>query len=190
MQTGHRLPRVGVARGHKPAMSVEAFLDAVSERTPAPGGGASAAVGCALAAALVEMAGRFGGLDDTVARAGALRSRALALRDADLEAYLPVLEALRLPRQDPERAARLHDASSSAAGPPLAVAEAAAEVAELARSVAEAGRPALRGDALAGADLAAGAARAAARLVEINLAEAPGDARVARARAAVARASG
>ena len=116
MRTGHRLPRVGVARGHKPAMSVEAFLDAVSERTPAPGGGASAAVGCALAAALVEMAGRFGELDDAVARAGALRARALELRDADLEAYLPVLEALRLPREDPERAARLRDASSAAAG--------------------------------------------------------------------------
>lgn len=171
-------------------MSVEAFLDAVSERTPAPGGGASAAVGCALAAALVEMAGRFGGLDDAVAKAGALRARALASRDADLDAYVPVLEALRLPRDDPARAARLRDASSAAAGPPLAVAEAAAEVATLARSVAEAGRPALRGDALAGADLAAGAARAAARLVEINLADAPGDARVERARAAVARASG
>ena len=63
-------------------------------------------------------------------------------------------------------------------------------MATLARSVAEAGRPALRGDALAGADLAAGAARAAARLVEINLADAPEDARVERARAAVARASG
>ena len=112
MRTGHRLPRVGVARGHKPAMSVEAFLDAVSERTPAPGGGASAAVGCALAAALVEMAGLFGELDDAVARAGALRARALELRDADLEAYLPVLEALRLPREDPERAARLRRSRS------------------------------------------------------------------------------
>ncbi len=99
---------------------------------------------------------------------------------------MPVLEALRLPRDDPERAARLRDASSTAAGPPLEIAEAAAEVAELARSVAEAGRPALRGDALAGADLAAGAARAAARLVEINV---PGDPRVERARAAVARAT-
>ena len=133
------------------------------------------------------MAGRFGGLDDAVARAGALRARALALRDEDLEAYVPVLEALRLPRDDPARARRLRDASSTAAEPPLAIAEAAAEVAELARTVAAAGRPALRGDALAGADLAAGAARAAARLVEINV---PGDPRVERARAAVARASG
>ena len=81
---------------------------------------------------------------------------------------------------------RLRDASSAAAEPPLAIAEAAAEVAELGRTVAAEGRPALRGDALAGADLAAGAARAAARLVEINV---PGDPRVERARAAVARAT-
>jgi formiminotetrahydrofolate cyclodeaminase len=40
----------------------------------------------------------------------------------------------------------------------------------LARDVAAAGKPGLRGDALAGADIATGAARAAARLVEINLA--------------------
>jgi hypothetical protein len=59
----------------------------------------------------------------------------------------------------------------------------------LARELAEAGKPGLRGDALAGADLAAGAARAAARLVEINLAGEPDDPRLGRARDAVARAA-
>ena len=63
-------------------------------------------------------------------------------------------------------------------------------MAVLARAVAKAGKPALRGDALAGADLAAAAARAAARLVEIDLAEAPDDGRLARAEAAAARAAG
>lgn len=190
MRTGHRLAPCGVARGHNPAVSASEFLDAVSARTPAPGGGAAAALGCALGAALVEMAARFGGLEPAVARAGALRAEAMRLGEADLAAYAPVLEALRLPREDPARAERLRAASSAAAEVPLAVAEAAAEVGALARSVAEDGRPALRGDALAGADLAAGAARAAARLVEINLDGAPGDPRVARAREAVVRATG
>jgi formiminotetrahydrofolate cyclodeaminase len=81
-------------------------------------------------------------------------------------------------------------AKAVAAEVPLGIAETAAAVAELARSLAAAGRPGLVGDALAGADIAAGAARAAARLVEINLADAPDDPRVARARAAVARAAG
>ena len=163
------------------------FLDAVAARTPAPGGGAGAAFACALAAALVEMAARFAELDEAAARAAALRAEVLRLREDDLAAYAPVLEALALPRDDPERAARVARASSAAAGPPLAIAEAAAEVAALGRDVAGAGKPALRGDALAGADLAAGAARAAARLVEINV---PGDARAERARDAARRATG
>jgi formiminotetrahydrofolate cyclodeaminase len=167
-------------------MTLEDFLDAVGDRTPAPGGGAGAAVGCALGAALTEMAARFAGLDDVAARAGELRARGLALADEDLEAYAPVLAALRLPADDPARPEAIRAASSAAAEVPLAIAEAAAEVVALARDVAADGRPALRGDALAGADLAAGAARAAARLVEINLAGAPDDPRLARARAASA----
>jgi formiminotetrahydrofolate cyclodeaminase len=170
-------------------MTPETFIAAVAERTPAPGGGAAAGVGCALGAALVEMAARFAGLDEATARAAELRAEGIRLADADLAAYAPVLAALRLPADDPGRADALAAARSGAAEVPLAIAEAAASVAVLAREVAAAGKPALRGDALAGADIAAGAARAAGRLVEINLGEEPDDARVARAREAVARAS-
>jgi formiminotetrahydrofolate cyclodeaminase len=177
-----------VARGHNAAkwgiaVSLETFLAAVAERTPAPGGGAAAAAGCALGAALAEMAARFAGRDDDAAQAAGLCSEALRLGEADLTAYAPVLAAA----GDPERLAA---AKAAAADVPLAIAETAAAVAELARSLASAGRPGLVGDALAGADLAAGAARAAARLVEINLDGGADDARVARARAAVTRASG
>jgi formiminotetrahydrofolate cyclodeaminase len=168
-------------------VTLEGFLAAVAERTPAPGGGAAAAIGCALAAALAEMAARFAGRDDAVERAAALRERGLALAEEDLTAYAPVLAALRLPPDDPARPEVLRAASSAAADVPLAIAETAASVVVLARELAESGRPGLRGDALAGADLAAGAARAAARLVEINLTEAPDDARLARAREAVRR---
>jgi formiminotetrahydrofolate cyclodeaminase len=170
-------------------MTLEAFLASVGARTAAPGGGAGAAVGCALGAALAEMAARFAGLESEAARAAALRGEGLALAEADHAAYAPVLEAMRRPADDPERADALRAALSVAADVPLAIAEAAASAAALARDVAERGKPALRGDALAGADLAAGAARAAARLVEINLAGEAGDPRLARARAAVARAA-
>jgi methenyltetrahydrofolate cyclohydrolase len=164
-------------------VSLETFLTAVAERTPAPGGGAAAAAGCALGAALAEMAARFAGREEDARAAGELRAEALRLGEADLTAYAPVLSA----RSDSERAAAL----SAAAEVPLAIAETAAAVAELARAIARAGKPGLEGDALAGADIAAGAARAAARLVEINLREvADGDARVARAREAVLRAEG
>ena len=163
-------------------------LAALAARTPAPGGGTAAAWGCALGAALAAMAARFAGREEDADRADALQARALELGHADRESYAPVLAAQRRPVDDPERDAAVAAALGAAAEVPLAIAEAAAEVAVLARRLAEGGRPALRGDALAGADLAAGACRAAARLVEIDLAGAPGDPRLARARAAVAAA--
>ena len=163
-------------------------LSALAARTAAPGGGAGAAWGCALGAALAAMAARYAGRDDDAARADAIGERALALAEADADSWTPVLEAQRRPADDPGREAALAAALGAAAEVPLAVAEAAAEVAALARALAAAGKPALRGDALSGADLAAGACRAAARLVEIDLEGAPGDPRLSRARAAVAAA--
>ncbi len=168
-------------------MTLEGFLASVGEQTPAPGGGAAAAVGCALGASLAEMAARFAGRDDAVERAAALRERGLALAEEDLTAYAPVLAALRLPPDDPARPEALRAAASAAADVPLAIAEAAASVAVLARELAEYGRPGLRGDALAGADLAGGAARAAARLVEMAARFAARDDAVERAAALRAR---
>jgi formiminotetrahydrofolate cyclodeaminase len=184
-----------VAHGHNAAnrgiaVTLASFVTELADRTPAPGGGAAAGAGCALGGALAEMAARFAGLEGAAARAAELRQEALALSEADRAAYAPVLTALRRPADDPGRASALAAAQSAAADVPLAIAEAAAAVAVLARDVAAAGKPALRGDALAGADLAAGAARAAARLVEINLGGAPDDPRVRRAREAAARAVG
>jgi formiminotetrahydrofolate cyclodeaminase len=166
-------------------MSLETFLAALAERTPAPGGGAAAAAGCALGAALAEMTARFAGRSDDAARAAGLVAEALRLGEADLTAYAPVLEAQRAGDAEGVAAAK-----ARAAEVPLAIAETAAAAADLARALARAGKPGLEGDALAGADLAAGAARAAARLVEINLSGSPDDVRVVRARAAVARAAG
>jgi formiminotetrahydrofolate cyclodeaminase len=121
--------------------------------------------------------------------AGALRARALELADADLSSYAPVLEAQRLPADDPTRADRLREALSNASDVPLDVAEAACEVAELAATQARSGRRSLEGDATAAALLAEAAARAAVRLVELNLAAQPDDGRVATARALAARAA-
>ena len=72
---------------------------------------------------------------------------------------------------------------------PLEIAEAAAEIALLAAEATRDATPVTRGDARAGALLAAAAASAAAELVAINLAETPHDRRVDLARAAAARAA-
>jgi formiminotetrahydrofolate cyclodeaminase len=172
------------------------FLDEVAEAKPAPGGGSSAALACGLAAALVEMAAslsREGGSPDAAARARDLRQRALELAERELTSYEPVLAALRLSDDDPARGPALETALSEASGPPLAIAEAAAETAALGVEVARASSASVRGDALTGTALADGAAAAAASLVEINLAERGRDAsldraREARRRAGVARA--
>lgn len=166
------------------------MLDAVAARTPAPGGGSSAACATALAAALVEMVANFSaGGEDTFARAGQLRKRALDLAEVELHAYEPVLAALRLPREDPDRAGRVAEAKSEASRSPLEVSQVAAEVAELAAQIAAAGNPHLTGDAIAGALLAEAAAQGAARLVEINLdrGDVVDQARESARRAAVAR---
>jgi methenyltetrahydrofolate cyclohydrolase len=177
------------------------ILEEVASATPAPGGGSSAACTCALAAALVEMSGRLGlvrGAGPPPAapdRARVLRERALRLAERELTAYLPVLEASRLPAGHPDRGERLRAALSDAATTPLAIAEAAAETADIGMEVVRGSNPRVRGDAVTGVLLAEAAAAAAAALVEINL-EGLGEedrlagARDARRRAGEARAAG
>jgi methenyltetrahydrofolate cyclohydrolase len=171
---------------------LEEFLASVAAATPAPGGGSSAAVSTALAAALVEMAAgvpssRASGASragDAVERAGALRARALRLAEEEMTSYAPVLEA----RDEHEREIAL----AAACEPPAQVAETAAEVAELGVEVATSASPSVRGDALAGVVLAEAAASAAFRLVEINAGRGPAFERARRAelRAVDARATG
>jgi formiminotetrahydrofolate cyclodeaminase len=173
-----------------------ALLDVVAASDPAPGGGSSAALAAALGASLLEMAA---GLElarenpdpalteDLPARARELRAEALALADRDLSSYVPVLDARRLPADHPERAQRLEAALTEASRAPLAIAEAAAEAAELGARVTIASNPAVRGDALAGVLIAEAATAAAVSLVEINLAGRD-DADLARARDARRRA--
>jgi formiminotetrahydrofolate cyclodeaminase len=146
------------------------LLDAVAACTPAPGAGSATAWAGALAAALLQMAAAYAGDEAVVGRAAELRAELLAAGEQELDAYEPVLEARRLPAGDPTRAQTLKEALVRASEPPRAIARAAAEVAELAASVASESRPDLAGDALAGEVLATAAARAAATLVDINLA--------------------
>jgi formiminotetrahydrofolate cyclodeaminase len=111
--------------------------------------------------------------DEAYTRAGRLRTRSLELAEIELHAYEPVLEALRLPREDPGRADRVSAAQTEASKSPLKIAQTAAELAELAAELATSGNPNLKGDAIAGALLAEAAAQAAARLVAINLTDGP-----------------
>jgi formiminotetrahydrofolate cyclodeaminase len=168
--------------------SLGQVLDQVAADTAAPGGGSSCALTCALAAGLVEMtagltltrreyAARHTRMAEIRARAGELRTEALALAELELHVYGAVLEALRIPEDQPGRAEAVEAAMSNATDSPLAISRAAAEVAELAAEAARTGNIHLHGDASAGAVLAEAACAASARLVELNLTERPEDPR-------------
>jgi methenyltetrahydrofolate cyclohydrolase len=183
--------------------SLGQLLDSVAARTPAPGGGTAAALAGAFAAGLVEMTGKFtlardefanrhARIGEAMARAQQLRERLAELAEGELHAYEPVLQAQRLPGDDPHRAVRVRDALSLATDSTVAIARAAAEVAELGAELSRTGNEQLVGDAITGALLAEAACRAATRLTEINLAQGAEDPRLTDAaglarRAAVAR---
>jgi formiminotetrahydrofolate cyclodeaminase len=169
----------------------EELLDTIAAETPAPGGGSVAAFVTEMAASLAAMAARFAhdweGAAGAVAQAETLRQRAAPLALEDAVAYENVLTAMRMPKDlEPEvRNTLIGETLSRAADIPLAIAECAASVSELAAEVAVQGNPNLRGDAAAAAILASSAARVAANLVEINLSTREGDARIELARALV-----
>jgi len=136
--------------------SVGEFLAALGERTPAPASGAATALTAALAAALVELAGRFAGDEEAVVRAKALWSRLSELADEDAAAYTAFL------------AERTGANRERIIGVPLEIAECAEETAELAERVRKQLRTAVVGDAEAARDIATTAAKVARRLAEMN----------------------
>jgi formiminotetrahydrofolate cyclodeaminase len=144
---------------------------------PGPRAGTGAAVAAAAGAALAEGACRVSSVRWEDAQAAA--DRLVGLR----------AELLRLADEDAVEVGAAIAAGHVApgAGPPLSIAERAAETAELAALAAIHGKRTVRGDALAGSLLAEAAARAAANLVAIDLADRSNPA-VARARWAAERA--
>jgi formiminotetrahydrofolate cyclodeaminase len=171
------------------SQTVEELCQTVAAETSAPGGGSVAAIVTAFAASLTAMAARFAteqweDAAGAVAQAEALRARVLPLAEEDANAYENFLVARRMSEEvDADiRDAAVGDALSRAADVPLAIAEAALDVASLAAELVEHGNPNLRGDAATAALLAEAAVRATANLVEVNLATREGDERIERAR--------
>jgi formiminotetrahydrofolate cyclodeaminase len=155
------------------------LVESISSGDAVPASGWVAGVSAALAAALVaKAAARSEGWGEAAgARAQALdlRDRLLELAAQDARAYDRALAAL------DTRDAGLTRALAEAAEVPLALAEACADVALLAVDGAKRADGGARADAAAAASLASGAARAAAKLVAVNLGAAEGDERVAAA---------
>jgi methenyltetrahydrofolate cyclohydrolase len=161
--------------------TIAAFLDQLAARVPAPGGGATAALQAAQAAALLAMVARYSDgpkydaelMSRIVTEADALREDALALAEADADAFGAAAGAYRLPRAtEREKAARSAAISSALAGaarPPADVVRTALLLVGLAGDLWPAGNHTMIADVAAAAEAARAAAVTARLMIEVNL---------------------
>lgn len=165
-------------------LSIKSYLAKTASSDPLPGGGSSAALNAALAAALTEMVanltiGRKGfeavdaDMRAVAEKAAAFRTRLAADVDRDSDAYARVLTAFQMPKateaEKTERLRAVQDAFKEAARVPLGVARDAVAIMDLGRVVISKGNPNAASDGAAGVLAARMAARTAVYNVRINL---------------------
>ena len=160
------------------------YLAKTASGQPVPGGGSSAALNAALAAALVEMVANLTigrkGFEAVDAEMRAVAEKATGLRakltadiDRDSDAYTQVLTAFQMPKateaEKADRSIAVQSAFKQAATVPLGVARDAVAIMDLGRTVVSKGNPNAASDGAAGVLAARMAARAAVYNVRINL---------------------
>ncbi|TQJ08292.1 cyclodeaminase/cyclohydrolase family protein [Lapillicoccus jejuensis] len=166
--------------------SADELLTRTASADPTPGGGSVAALTGALGTGLVLMAlavtarrrdledAQRSRLADLAARGEALLTRVRAGADQDVADFEALMAAYGRPRDDDEqraaRSAAIRTATVAATRSPLGLAEALADVVDLAAQAEGAVHAGIRSDALAGGDVARGAAWAAIRTADVNLA--------------------
>jgi formiminotetrahydrofolate cyclodeaminase len=147
------------------------WLGQLADRTPAPGGGAVAALCAASSAALLEMVANYttGGkwadreeaMKAVIAEVAELRLRAGKLAEADAEAFGAVGAAYGLPKATPDekaaRSAAIQQATLGAAEPPVQVGRLATRLVALADEMVDPANP----NVLSDVGVAAATARAA-----------------------------
>ena len=163
--------------------TVETFLAQLAARVPAPGGGATAALHAAQAAALVAMVASYSDsakyadhaeeIATITSTADRLRQNALGLAEEDAAAFTAVTEAYRLPKGAPDEAAARSEAIATAlvaaARVPAVVVAVADQVLGLAEQLLPIGNRNVISDVAAAAEAARAAATTARVNVEINL---------------------
>lgn len=164
--------------------TLDHFLWNLAARVPAPGGGATAALHLAQAAALIGMVARYTDSDryaehaETVVavrnRADELRVVGIGLAELDATVFEAVTSAYRLPRGTDEesehRSRTISEALVEAGRVPARVIRSAEAVIGLAERLRPVGNPNVITDVAAAADAARAAASTARLNVEINLA--------------------
>ena len=179
--------------GARPGLS--SLADELALAQPVPGAGVVASGVIALAAGICEAIARsslnnWDGATGAAVQAATVRARAedrAAVNELTYEAARAALATVAAPGQT-GRDATLRAALIAAAEALLAIAASGADCAALAAEVSHNCEPALKPDAGCAAEFALAGARAAAALIDANLALLPGDERRERAQLIVAAA--
>ena len=164
--------------------TIGGWLDDLASDKPVPGGGAAAALLVATGAALVQMVAnltigkpRYAVHEPLMIevrdRAAAIQHESLGLGAEDEAAYLAVIAAYRISKDDPSRAQTIRTATLEAAKPPLRTARLAAEVIWLAAQIRTGANVNVISDVAVAAASARAALESAAVSAEINLSTAP-----------------
>lgn len=168
--------------------TLKGFVAHLSSAEPVPGGGSAAAVGAAIAAALVAMvaslsrdrptyAPYLASIERCEAEGRRLSDRCLTLADEDSAAYGRFAAAMKMPREtDTEKARRttaVGEAATVAAQVPLAVVLACREIAAAAEELAGRSNRNAASDLGVAAHFSVAAAHSAAENVRANLPSVP-----------------
>jgi methenyltetrahydrofolate cyclohydrolase len=163
--------------------TIAEFLRQLAARVPAPGGGATAGLHAAQSAALLAMVARYSDgpkyaehadlIDRVRTEADALIDDAVALAEADADAFGAVAEAYKLPKDTDDdkraRSAAIEAALAGAAKVPADVVQAALRLAELAEELLPVANRNVLTDVGAAAEAARAAGVTASLNIEVNL---------------------
>ena len=161
--------------------TITEFLDQLAARVPAPGGGATAALHAAQAAALLTMVARYSDgakydaevMQHVITEAEELRGDALTLAEMDAAAFSAVTDAYALPKGTQEekqaRSAAIAEALGGAARPPADVVRLSLLLVALAEELLPTGNPNVITDVAAAAEATRAAAVTALVNIEVNL---------------------
>lgn len=159
--------------------SLNDFAACLASKAPVPGGGGTAALAGALAAALGSMVceltlgkKKYAPYEEELRgaadRAARLRTELLALVDADAAAFEPLSRAYAIPKDAPERAEVMEEALKAASEPPMEMARRCAQAVELLSGLAEKCSVLAVSDVGVGAQLAKAALMSAGLNVRVN----------------------
>ena len=160
------------------------YLDDAAAARPTPGGGSVAAMAAALASTMASMAAGFTAgkekfkavqpeIETALGTLGKARQLLVDLAHEDMDAYEAIMAAYRMPKNtEAEKAARaeaVRGATKESLRLVGRVLEAARQVLEISRRLADIANPNLVSDVGVSAELALGAVRAARINIEVNL---------------------